>query len=230
MLDLHSALSNILPYDLIEWSSIPVIEPDSKPTMTTKAFDASKTPTPTKLAHFVLRTSFENYNKMIDFYTTFVGGVSSPHEHITFIRYDDEHHRIAILRMNNILKGPADPRSPGLDHVCFTYASLKDMAAAYRARKAHGLVPHWCSNHGPSTSLYYKDPDGNQVECQVDNFDNMDEAIDFIHGPEFKVNPIGVDFDPEELFAKVDQGLDEKVLKKRADIGPRTELPPAFIR
>jgi hypothetical protein len=78
--------------------------------------------------------------------------------------------------------------------------------------------------------LYYKDPDGNQLECQVDNFDDMADAIDFIQGPEFKVNPIGVDFDPEELFAKVDQGVDEKTLKKRADIGPRTELPANFVR
>jgi catechol 2,3-dioxygenase-like lactoylglutathione lyase family enzyme len=197
--------------------------------MTTEALHVSKAPSPIKLAHFVLRTSFENYDKMIDFYTNFVGGVVSSHEDISFIQYDNEHHRIAVLRMENILKD-LDPRRPGLDHVCFTYASLKDMAAAYRAHKARGVVPHWSSNHGPGTSLYYRDPDGNQVECQVDNFDDMDEAIAFLHGPEFKVNPIGVDFDPEELFAKLDQGVDEKVLKKRADIGPRTELPPAFIR
>jgi catechol-2,3-dioxygenase len=197
--------------------------------MTTEAFNVSKAPTPIKLAHFVLRTSSENYDKMIDFYTNFVSGVVSPHGDISFIQYDNEHHRIAILRMKNILREP-DPRNPGLDHVCFTYASLKDMAAAYRTHKARGMVPHWCSNHGPGTSLYYRDPDGNQVECQVDNFEDMDEAIGFMHKPEFKVNPIGVDFDPEELFAKLDQGVDEKVLKKRVDIGPRTELPPAFIR
>jgi catechol 2,3-dioxygenase-like lactoylglutathione lyase family enzyme len=225
----HSSYPASYLYDSVEWFHIPITEAGSKSTMTTEAFDVSKAPTPIKLAHFVLRTSFENYNKMIDFYTNFVGGVVSGHKDISFIQYDNEHHRIAILRMKNILKNP-DPRSPGLDHVCFTYASLKDMAAAYRTHKARGIVPHWCSNHGPGTSLYYRDPDGNQVECQVDNFDDMDEAIAFMHGPEFMVNPIGVDFDPEELFAKLDQGIDEKVLKKRADIGPRTELPPAFIR
>jgi hypothetical protein len=52
----------------------------------------------------------------------------------------------------------------------------------------------------------------------------------FIQGSEFKVNLIGVDFDPEELFAKVDQGVEEKALKKRADIGARTELPVNFWR
>jgi hypothetical protein len=63
--------------------------------------------------------------------------------------------------------------------MCFTYASLKDMGAKYRAPKARGVMPVWCVNHGPGTSLYYKDPDGNQVECQVDNFENMDDAVAF---------------------------------------------------
>ncbi|RFU24000.1 hypothetical protein B7463_g12339, partial [Scytalidium lignicola] len=198
--------------------------------MTTTGSDVSKQQSPTKLAHFVLRTSPEHYNKMIDFYTTFVGGIVSRHEQISFIRYDDEHHRIGIMCQSNIHRGPPNPTSPGLDHVCFTYANLKDLSAAYRVRKGRGMTPHWCTNHGPGTSMYYKDPDGNLVECQVDNFDNMDHAIEFIHGEEFKENPIGVDFDPEELFAKLDQGVDEHVLKKRANIGPRTDLPALFVR
>jgi catechol-2,3-dioxygenase len=197
--------------------------------MTTTALEGSKIPSPTKLAHIVLRTSFENYDKMIDFYKTFVGGVVIPSENISFIRYDDEHHRLAILRVNTIKNGPANRNSPGLDHVCFTYASLKDLAATYRALKARGILPVWCTNHGPGTSMYYQDPDRNQAECQVDNFENMEDAIDFIQGPEFEVNPIGVDFDPEELFAKVDQGVDDQVLKKRPDIGARTELPKNFM-
>jgi catechol-2,3-dioxygenase len=191
--------------------------------------DASKMPSPTKLAHIVLRTSFENYDNMIDFYTTFLGGITLPHENISFIRYDDEHHRIGILRIDTI-KGAAAAASPGLDHIGFTYGSLRDLAVTYRARKVRGILPVWCANHGPGTSMYYRDPDGNQVECQVDNFDRMDDAVEFINGPEFAVNPIGVDFDPEDLCARLDRGEDERLLKKRPDIGPRTTLPASFIR
>jgi catechol-2,3-dioxygenase len=198
--------------------------------MTTTAMDEPKTPSPIKLAHIVLRTSVEKFDTMVDFYKNFVGGVVIPHKNLAFIRYDNEHHRIAILCTDSIENGLAHPTSPGLDHMCFTYASLKDLGATYRSQKSRGLLPVWTTNHGPGTSMYYRDPDGNQVECQVDNFDNMQDAINFIEGPEFKVNPIGVDFDPEEFFMKVDQGVDEKVLMKRADIGPRSALPANFER
>ena len=40
----------------------------------------------------------------------------------------------------------------------------------YARLKGDGIEPYWCINHGPTTSLYYKDPDGNQIELQVDNF------------------------------------------------------------
>ena len=30
--------------------------------------------------------------------------------------------------------------------------------------------PHWTVNHGNSTSFYYRDPDGNEVETMLDSF------------------------------------------------------------
>lgn len=194
------------------------------------ADDSLAAPSPAKLAHIVLRTSSVNYANMVDFYTAYVGGIVSAHDEISFIRYDDEHHRIGICRLDNIEESNASSKAPGLDHVAFTFASLRDLATAYRFRKSRGILPIWCTNHGPGTSLYYRDPDGNLVESQVDNFDDMDDAIKFIHGSDFKENPIGVDFDPEELFAKLDAGMDEKLLKKRGYIGPRKQLPDIFIK
>jgi hypothetical protein len=91
----------------------------------------------------------------------------------------------------------------------------------YRQRKARGIQPVWCVNHGPTTSIYYRDPDGNQIETQVDNFDTIDEANTFMASKEFAENPIGTDFDPEELIGKIRAGEDEEVLKKRVEIGPR---------
>jgi hypothetical protein len=58
----------------------------------------------------------------------------------------------------------------------------------------------------------------------------MEDAIKYLHGDDFKENPIGVDFDPDELFAKIDAGVDEKLLKKRGNIGPRQELPAVFVK
>lgn len=205
-----------------------ISQPTSKmPGITTENQKPEKVPSPKFLAHFVLRTSYENYENMIEFYENFLGGTVIRAGDISFLRYDKEHHRMGITRSKAIV-GKSDPESAGLDHVCFTYGSLAELALAYKQRKAKGFLPLWCVNHGPGTSMYYEDPDENNVECQVDNFDSSDDAAKFIEGPEFATNPIGVDFDPENLLRELENGADEKTLKKRADIGARTDLPSCF--
>ena len=57
--------------------------------------------------------------------------------------------------------------------------------------KGEGIEPYWCLNHGPTTSMYYKDPDGNKVELQIDNFDT-DETNRWMGSGEFAQNPIGI--------------------------------------
>ena len=69
--------------------------------------------------------------------------------------------------------------------------------------------------------MYYQDPDGNQLETQVDNFDEPDDATAMMSGPLFAENALGTDFDPEELCAAVDRGDDEALLKIRKEVGPR---------
>lgn len=93
---------------------------------------------------------------------------------------------------------------------------------AYRQRKARGIEPVWSVNHGPTTSMYYKDPDGNKIEAQVDNFPTVEEATAFFKTKEFAENSIGVDFDPEDLVSRLRSGEDPKAIMKRREIGPRT--------
>lgn len=51
--------------------------------------------------------------------------------------------------------------------------------------------------------MYYRDPDGNKVELQVDNFDLPEEADSFLRSSLFIKNPIGTDFDPDEWSAQI---------------------------
>ena len=69
--------------------------------------------------------------------------------------------------------------------------------------------------------MYYRDPDGNQLETQVDNFDEPEDATAMMAGPYFNENPLGADFDPEDLCAAVERGDDESKLKVRKEVGPR---------
>lgn len=186
-------------------------------------FDApvKKVLSPTALAHVVLRTS--NFKNMVDFYTNFLGGsVTYGNEMISFLTYDEEHHRIAILAIPGT--GPKQPLSSGLEHIAFAFPTLPDLLLAYRHRKARGISPVWSVNHGPTTSIYYKDPDGNMLETQVDNFDTVEAANEFMNSKFFIENPIGTDVDPEDLITRIKNGESNAELQRRVEIGPR-ELP-----
>lgn len=79
----------------------------------------------------------------------------------------------------------------------------------------------WCVNHGVTLSIYYKDPDGNQIETQVDSFETPDAASKYMDLPDFHENPIGVDFDPEDLVRAPENGESVKKILQRPSIGPR---------
>jgi hypothetical protein len=54
--------------------------------------------------------------------------------------------------------------------------------------------------------MYYADPDGNQMEFQVDCFGSNEEANAFMAGPHFAANPIGVEYDPDDWLARLRAG------------------------
>ena len=126
---------------------------------------------------------------------------------------------LAFIHIPGLKKPEAGTQ--GFDHCAFTYASMADLLENYKRLKAEGIEPFWCINHGPTTSMYYRDPDGNQVELQVENFDTVQESTAFFYTEEFKENPIGVDVDPEDLCRRLEAGEAELELKKRPHIGPR---------
>jgi catechol-2,3-dioxygenase len=173
---------------------------------------------PASLAHVVLRTA--DLPRLQAFYTAFLGGkVVFAGGPLSFIAYDNEHHRIALIAMPGT--ATKDPKTCGLEHIAFAFGSLADLLLAYRQRKEQGILPCWSVNHGPTTSIYYRDPDGNMLETQTDNFASADEATAFMMGPHFAENPIGTEVDPEALIAALRAGQTEAELKVRQEIGPR---------
>lgn len=159
---------------------------------------------PTKLAHVVFRT--RRLEELQRWYTTVLGArVVFANAFIAFLTYDDEHHRLALVQAPDLAPAPERP-TVGLEHVAFTYAALGDLLATYERLKDEGILPYWCINHGPTTSLYYRDPDGNQVELQVDNFPTAEALHAWFRSGAFAQNPIGVVFDPDRLLARFRNG------------------------
>jgi catechol-2,3-dioxygenase len=179
---------------------------------------------PSGLAHIVFRTA--NIKTLVQFWSTFLGAERVfENEFIAFLRYDEEHHRVAII--NDDSTGPRSSTAAGLHHVAFTYDTLHGLLKAWELRERLGIKPTWCVNHGPTTSLYYKDPDGNSIETQVDNFDTVEEANQFMVSKSFQDNPIGTDFDPTKLLQQLEAGVEETILKQRVEIGIRHDIPAA---
>lgn len=174
---------------------------------------------------------------MVDFYMSMLQAeLVIEADDFCMLRYDFEHHRIAIVQMPEIT--PQSGFNAGLDHTAFTYDTLTDLARTYRALKElkKPIIPLWCVNHGMTTSMYYRDPDGNKVELQVDNFNTPEEADSFMQGPLFTQNPIGTDFDADEwahqILSKMHEdgteGLspeEARQIKTRKEIGARTHVP-----
>ena len=169
---------------------------------------------PKKLAHFVLRTQEGNVENLARWYANVLEGefmLETPF--ISFVTYDDEHHRVAVLAMPGVK--PHEDMHCGLHHVAFTYDSLHDLMHTYnRLKDEHGIRPQFCINHGPTTSMYYFDPDKNQIELQVDNVPE-DKFAEYFENGEFTDNPIGIKFDPDEMTAKLKAGVPEEQLLKR---------------
>lgn len=73
-----------------------------------------KVTSPIKFAHVVLRTRPDMFATMAGFYKTFLGGhASHENDFLSFITYDDEHHRVAIAAVPNL--GPKEQKSSGLE-------------------------------------------------------------------------------------------------------------------
>jgi catechol-2,3-dioxygenase len=169
-----------------------------------KVPEANETVSPAKFAHIVLYT--RQLRAMLDWYCDFLGAeVTGASGDIAFLTYDDEHHRVALIERLELKDRVPD--TVGMAHFAYSYASLDDLVAQYERMAAKGVLPVRTINHGPTTSLYYRDPDGNAVEIQVDNFSTVDALNDWFASGAFNRNPIGVTFDFDELAAKYHAGV-----------------------
>ena len=161
-----------------------------------------------RLAHVVFRT--RRFEQMLAWYKEmFHARVQHQNPVMAFLTYDDEHHRFAIIDLTVAQPNGDEPEERGLvgvEHIAYTYQSLEDLFDNYMRLKPNGILPYWCIHHGLTISMYYADPDGNQLEFQVDCFESTEEGNAYIRGPSFSVNPVGVEFNPEDWLSQVHAG------------------------
>ncbi|WP_051833146.1 VOC family protein [Streptomyces sp. NRRL S-646] len=180
---------------------------------------------PAFVAHWVVKTA--RRDEMITWYRV-VFGARVVHEgrQVTFLSWDHEHHRLALVTVPSVLRylfplARLRRKLYGIDHLAVQFTSLERLITTYERLKRAGIRPVWSINHGPTTSLYYEDPDGIRLEFQVDNFPTAEATAAFFAGEEFAANPIGTEFDPDYLLERLRRGDDPAEL-----LQPGAGTPP----
>jgi catechol-2,3-dioxygenase len=162
---------------------------------------------PAYISHYGIRA--KHYSEMIEWYKTVFGArVQHQNEFLAFMTFDDEHHRLVIFEDPETVDKPAT--AAGIDHVGYGLASFGDLVSSYERLKSEGITPFAQLNHLFTTSLYYHDPDGNEVELSVDNFATKAECEAFVLSEqmnEIGMPPFGHDFDPDELARQYHDGV-----------------------
>ena len=165
-----------------------------------------------RLAHIVLQTGQlpvlkDWYLRVLDAHVVFENDM------LCFMTFDEEHHRLALVQLPQ--PAPRTSMTVGLAHSAYTFESLDSLLAKYAALKEADIQPHVPVQHGPTTSLYYRDPDGNMVELQIDNM-APDLATQYLRGEEYSSDPLGPSFDPDAMIAALKAGTPESQLTTRS--------------
>jgi catechol-2,3-dioxygenase len=166
---------------------------------------------PNRLSHLVLQTN--RLTDMRDWYCDVLNAkVAFENEVLCFLAYEEEHHRIALVSFGNCTPEAED--SIGMHHVSFDYETLEDLLENWERLSSQGVTPEWTMNHGPTISLYYRDPEGNRLELQTDVFATNEEVNGSINGPIYRENPIGTEFDPREMLNQLRSGTTASLLAR----------------
>ena len=187
-----------------------------------------------KFHHVTMKTS--HLDEMVAWYAVVIGAkVTFKDRFNAWTSNDDANHRVAFLAAPGLGPDGNKDLHTGMHHSAFEYDTFDDLMTSYRRMADAGIVPAFCLDHGLTMSLYYKDPEGNFVELQSDNFSDWALSSEFMRTSEdFQRNPIGTFFDPEKVYqAHRSAGLPFKDLQaaiRSGDYMPETipdmGLPP----
>ena len=169
---------------------------------------------PAYISHYGIRA--QRYKEMIEWYkTVFCARIQHENEFLAFMTFDEEHHRLVIFEDEATVAKPAT--AAGVDHVAYGVSSFGDLVSIYERLKADGITPFMPLNHVFTTSLYYHDPDGNEVELSVDNFPTKRECDAFVTSErmdEIGRPPFGYAFDADELARLYHEGVPAEMLAR----------------
>ena len=123
---------------------------------------------PKKIGHVVLKGY--DLKRAEQFYTEVLGfevvtRLKRPRG--VFFTLGEQHHDLAVLEV----PPEADPvknKQVGLHHVALQVENLDELKESYQTLKAHDVEITATIDHGITKSIYFLDPEGNQLELYCD--------------------------------------------------------------
>jgi catechol-2,3-dioxygenase len=193
------------------------------------------------LHHYGLTTA--NLDGMMQWYSTVLGmsvvfkssaplGKDAPIPvSAAWVTNDKANHRVGLIAMQQLTRDSERSHHTRLQHIAYEYQSLDALLDTFVRLKAAGITPLLSADHGPTTSMYYEDPDGNSVELLVDNFGSWEQSGHFMRAsPEFASKPMGTYVDMEKLVAARSAGSSPGEIHRRAYAGEFTPDQPVDPR
>ncbi|MEW6299619.1 MAG: VOC family protein [Thermodesulfobacteriota bacterium] len=125
---------------------------------------------PERIAHVVIKV--RDLERSRAFYTGILGMQvmkDVPQIRACFLSFNGrDHHEVALFEIGPQAEAPKANQT-GLLHFAFRLRSEEDLRAAYQELKDKGVPISFTVNHGVSKSVYFRDPDGNELEVYCDN-------------------------------------------------------------
>ena len=180
-----------------------------------KKTDAEAT-VPTGFGYHLVYTG-EQYEKMVWWYQTLFGGDVSAVEGPPGEEYslDESLDAVVIVKRPDLQKNetPFPPGKPGILHMAWSYASLAELMYVYRHARDNGIRVQSVLNTGILIQFYYNDPDGNQIELQIDNYDTSEETqqVQRVKAIRLPIPPEQF-YDADKMLAMLEAGVPDSDL------------------
>ena len=131
-----------------------------------------------RVGHLVIRV--RNLEQAKHFYGEILGmQVTDELEGIgVFFRFDDYHHDIGVFKLPENAPGPSK-KHVGLAHFALVVDNLGELKTVFQRLKAYQVNILGTADHGVTQSVYFEDPDGNEVEvyCEKMHWRSLDKIM-----------------------------------------------------
>ena len=104
-----------------------------------------------------------------------------------FLSFGTQHHDIALFEAPE----GAERGGIGLNHFAMQIqGGIPELKELHKRLEDKGITITGAIDHTITKSVYFLDPDGNQLEIFAEGFDEPSEALDFIRQGTFRVKPL----------------------------------------